>query len=183
MGFLLLESEKYKNLEEAESDIDKFLETNENNALAWTIKGHIASDLDKNSLAVASYQKALDLDSLIVEAITGLGIIARKNKNYDKASELYHKAIKIDPEYAQAYSSLAAIYLLQKKFEQAAVLGLKGYNLEKEDPIISSNLALVYHYKNDTINRDKFYEISKANGYYNLEALEQIFNGELTIFD
>lgn len=174
---------KSGNLEEAEHEINEFLEKNERNEFAWTLKGHISADLDKDSMAIGAYEHALELDPFTVEAITGLGIIERKRKNYQKASELYYRAIQIDPDYAQAYSSLVTIHLKQIEFEKAVDAGLKGYNLDKADPVITANLAIAYHYFGDTLNREKYYHVSERNGYQSLETLRQIFSGELTILD
>ncbi len=176
---------KFRNgdLVEAKIDIDNYLADKKNNEYAWTLLGHIESDLDHDSLAVRAYEKALKLNSKTVEAITGMGIVSRKSGDYEKASDYYREAIKIDPEYAEAYSSLVVINLKRKKFNEAVDVGLKGYNLDKQNGTIAANLAVSYHYTNDTIQREKYFKIAKKNGYRNLEALRQVFNDELTIFD
>ena len=167
----------------AKADVEKYLDTKNDNEYAWTLLGHIESDLGEDALAGVAYEKATSINPNTVEAITGLGIISRKNGEYDRASEYYNKAIEIDPNYAEAYSSLVAIYLKRKKFKEAVDAGLKGYNLSKDNDVIAANLAVAYHYYNDTIQRNKFYEIAKKNGYKNIETMKLIFDGELTIFD
>ena len=178
-------SVKYDNgqLLEAKKDLNKYLTRKPYNELAWTILGHIDSDLGNYLLSETSYKKALEINPKTVEAITGLGIISRKNNNYDKAIKYYTQAIKIDSSYGEAYSSLTAIYLKRKKFDKAVKFGLKGYNLTKDNPTSAANLAITYHYIKDTIEREKYYKIAQRNGYKNLDILRQIFNNERTIFD
>ena len=171
------------NLNEAKLDLDKYLKKEPNNEYAWTILGHIESHLDKDILARKAYRKALKINPNTVEAITGMGILARKNGDYEKASEFYYQAIEINPNYAEAYASLVVINLKRKNFDEAVRVGLIGYNLEKEDGTIAANLSTSYHFANDTIQREKYFNIAKNNGYKNLESLRLIFDGELIIFD
>ncbi|MDY8135568.1 tetratricopeptide repeat protein [Aquimarina sp. 2201CG5-10] len=170
-------------LEEARIDIKEYLKKTKDNEYAWTLLGHINSEMDKDSLAIVAYEKALKINQTTEEALTGLGILARKEGDYLKATEYYEKAIEINPKYAQAYSSLVTIYLKQKNFEKAVEVGVKGYRLDKSDPTIASNLSVAYHYFGDIQKRDEYYKIAEQNGYKNIEALKQIFDGELTVFD
>jgi len=177
--------EKWRNgdLIEAKAAIDTYLDQEPENELAWTMLGHIESDFDSDSLAIIAYENALELNPKTVEAITGMGIIFRKKGEYEKASEYYYHAISIDPEYAEAYSSLVVINLKRRKFEEAVNVGLKGYELDKKDGTIAANLAASYHFMNDTVQREKYFDIAQKNGYRNAESLRKIFEGELTIFD
>lgn len=171
------------NLTKAKTDVEKYLSSKKDNEYAWTLLGHIENDLDKDSLAMLAYEKATTINPKLVEAITGKGIVARKNKEYDKAAEYYNKAIKLNPKYAEAYSSLTVIYLKTKKFKKAVEVGLKSYELDNENPVIAANLAGAYHYINDTIQREKFFDIAKDNGYKNSDILRKVFDGEMTLLD
>jgi len=174
---------KNGNLIEAKEEINNYLNKNPNNEIGWTLLGHIESDSNKDSLALIAYKKALQLDPKTVEAITGLGILFRKKGNYNKAANYYYQAIKIDPNYAEAYSSLVVINLKKKNFKEAVRVGLKSYELDKENGTIAANLSVSYHYINDTIKRNKYFDIAKKNKYHNLESLRELFKGEYTIFD
>jgi len=59
----------------------------------------------------------------------------------------------------------------------------RATTLDKSDPVIAANLAVACHYNNDTENRDKFTRIAEQLGYKNLDALQQIYSGELTVRD
>ena len=167
----------------ARLEIEKILEKSPLNEYAWTLKGHIEESTDNDSIAELSYLEALEINSEMAEALTGIGILYRKKREYDKAIEYYEKALLVNPEYAQAYSSILVIELKRKKFDSAIINGLKAYELDETDPAISANLAVAYHYKQDTLNRDKYFDICKKLGYSNVAILDKIFSGELTIFD
>ncbi|GAB5400474.1 MAG: hypothetical protein Aureis2KO_20590 [Aureisphaera sp.] len=167
----------------AKIDMEAYVETNDDNEYAWTILGHIYEKLDQDSLASKSYKKALQLKPEMEEALTGMGIVSRKSGDFEKATSYYERAIEINPEYAQAYSSLVAIYLQSKEFNKAIEVGEKSYRLDKSDPVIAANLSVAYHFAGDTINREKYFDIARKMRYANMEALRELFDGELTLFD
>lgn len=169
--------------EAAKKDIEKFLSKNKKSKIGWILSGHIYAELDEDSLAIISYEKALAIDHDAEEALTGLGIVFRKQQDYDKAAAYYYRAIKVNPGYAQAYSSLVTIELKRKNFNKAVELGQKAFDLDKEDPVIAANLSVAYHYAGDSTKRDKYYKIAESLGYKSLEKVKQIFAGEFTIFD
>lgn len=177
--------ETYKKgyLEKAKKKIDKYLNKKQDNEYAWTLLGDIEIDLDNLPLATIAYEKALKINPKTVEALTGLGIVSRKKGNYDEALRYYKKSIKIDEYYAEAYTSLVTIYLKKKNFKEAVKVGLKAYKLNKNNPIIAANLSVAYHYDNNAIKREQFFNIAKKSGYKNVETLRLIFNGKYTVFD
>jgi len=177
--------ENYKNgnIELAKVQIDDYLKTHSNNEYAWTLKGHIYSDLYEYTIAKESYQHALAVNSNTVEALTGLGIISRLQQNYDEAEQYYLKAIKIDPKYAYAYSSLVTVMLQNKEFKKAVEYGQKGFDLEKNDPVIAANLAVAYHYFGDTTKKLKYFKIADDLGYSNIQSIQDIYDGKIVLFE
>ena len=168
--------------EEAKLSVDSLVSKNPKHEMAWTLKGHIEESLDNDSEAEIAY-KALEINPKLEQALTGMGIILRKKREYDQAAGYYAKAIKVNPEYAQAYSSLVTIELKRKNFSNAVELGEKAYLLDKKDPVIAANLSIAYHYFGDMENRDKYYSLAKKLKYKNLDVLLLIFKGKATVFD
>ena len=95
----------------------------------------------------------------------------------------YQKALELEPGYAQAYSSMAVIELKRNNDPEALRLAKIAYDKDQKDPVIAANLAITYHYNGNDRERDKFTEIAKNLGYANIDALQQIYSGELTIRD
>ncbi len=167
---------------------EKLLKEFSNNKLiespeAWTLLGNINEVLDEDSLANIAYNKALTINEKLPEAITGLGILARKNGDLDEAIKQYEKAIAIDPEYAQALSSLSVVYLLKEDFSKSVEIGERAWKFDNEDPVISSNLTIAYHYLGDSINTQKYLKKSELLGYRKVEGLKKIISNEYSIFE
>ena len=160
-----------------------YLKTYPRDGLAWTILGHAYNDEDRIEDAQSAYESAIAVNPEQFQAITGLGVIYRKQGNYDAAMNAYERAVKIDPTFAQAYSSMTTIALKRNDDSAALEYARKGYDLDSTDPVIAANLALAYHYNNDFEQRDEFTRIAERLGYENVERLQQLYSGELTIRD
>jgi tetratricopeptide (TPR) repeat protein len=72
-------------------------------------------------MAMAYYQKAVELDPAYAVAYNDLGIIYEAKGMSDRAEESYLKAVKIDPNYLSSYSNLALFYEGKRDLKQAAV--------------------------------------------------------------
>ena len=176
---------QYQNeeIEEARTKMLAYLKKYPKDDLAWTILGNMYQDLDDYEKAQNAYDKAVKINPRRVEALTGLGVLHRKNGNNEEAMRAYEKSVAINPEYAQAYSSMVTIALMQHEDQKALEYGEKAYQLDKEDPVIAANLAIAYHYNDDFANRDKLTLAAKKLGYKNLDILDKIYSGEMTIRD
>ena len=171
------------NLDQSFSQLEKYLQDYPKDDLAWTIKGNILQDLDLDDEAEAAYRTALTLNEENFQATNSLGISYRKKGDYEQAMSYYRKALELKPGYAQAYSSMAIIELKWNNDSEALRLAKIAYNNDKKDPVIAANLAVTYHYNGNDKERDKFTEIAKILGYANIDKLQQIYSGELTIRD
>ncbi|MDO6491740.1 MULTISPECIES: tetratricopeptide repeat protein [unclassified Cellulophaga] len=178
-------SEKYLsgNSEVASQLMETYVLSEKENEYAWALLGNTYIDLEEDAKAKNAFENAVRVDPKMEEAITGLGIVARIEGDYEKAADLYEKAIAINPKYAEAYSSLVVIYLKQKEFEKATEVGVKSYELDKGNPVIAANLCVAFHYAGDSISREKYFNEAKINGYPNLIGIRNIIDGELTVFD
>jgi tetratricopeptide (TPR) repeat protein len=170
-------------LEQSRTRLLAYLEAHPSDAVAWTILGHVYEGLDEDAEAERAYLKAIEHNAKSYEAYTGLGVLARKQQDYDRALDYYNQAIAINPDYAQAYSSMAVIELKRYQDQRALELAEKAYSLDQEDPVVAANLAVAYHYNGRIADRDRMHEECRKLGYDNIESLGQIFSGELTIRD
>lgn len=169
--------------ERAAEQLEEYTRDFPRDDLAWTILGNAYEDLDRNEEAGNAYDRALEINPKRFEAITGRGILHRKRGEYDAAMQAYERAVELDPTYAQAYSSMTTIALKQNDDAKALEYAKKGYELDSTDPVIAANLAVAYHFNDDFEHRDEMKQRAADLGYRNLESLEGIFSGELTIRD
>jgi tetratricopeptide (TPR) repeat protein len=162
-------------------ELNDYLAAYPGDDLAWTILGHAHEDMDSLDEAQVAYDNALEINPRRFEAITGKGILHRKRGEYELAMEAYRAALAIDPDYAQAYSSMAIIALKQYEDADALEYARRGYELDNTDPVIAANLAVAYHYNGEFDDRDRMARIAEQLGYANLDALRQVFAGEVTV--
>ena len=162
-----------------------YLSAHADDDVGWTLLGQAHKDVGQNAEAKKAYTEALKQNPKRLEALTGLGMLARIAKNYDEAMSRYEQAIKIDPKFGGAYSSMVTIALKRGDFKKAVTLGEKGFQLNGKDPTIAANLAMAYHYAKQIEARDKMTKTAAKLGYSkaDLDVLAKLYSGELTIMD
>ena len=167
----------------AAEKLQSYLKTYPQDDLAWTILGNARENLDQDQEAEAAYSKALEINSRQFQAITGMGILSRKKRDYDRALGYYKQAIAIDPKYAQAYASMVVISLKQKNYPEALTYAQQAYDLDRKDPGVVANLATACHFNGMTARRDQLTQDAERLGYKNGDKLRQIYSGEMTLED
>ena len=70
-------------------------------------------------LALASYQRALEIDPSHSNAYYGLAFTYRAQGRLDLAIENYSEVIRLSPDYAQPYASRAELYQCMRFFDDA----------------------------------------------------------------
>ena len=73
----------------------------------------------KYDLAIASFEKALEIDPSCSNGYYGLAFTYRAQGRLDLALENYGEVIRLIPEYAQPYASRAEIYQFIGRFSDA----------------------------------------------------------------
>ena len=174
---------RLKDPQAAVPGLEQYVAAHPRNDLAWTILGHAYEDLDEDAKARKAYDRALEVNPRAHRALTGLGILARKQGDYDGAMAYYQRAIAIDAKYAQAYSSMTTLALKRGKDAEALAYAKKGYALDKEDAVVAANLAIAYHYNGLVQQRDEMTAVARRLGYPDPDRLKQIYSGELTVRD
>lgn len=143
--------------------------------IAWSILGNAHLRADQDEQAEVAYQQALQVNPGCVQALTGKGVLYRKQGDYDQAMQAYRSALAADPSYAHAYSSMSVIAILQDKTAEAVDFAEKAYDLDRTDATIAANLAIAYHRAGKTAQRDKTYNAARQLGYAKLDSLDRIF--------
>lgn len=149
----------------------------------WSLIGAVAVELNNDSLAKIYLNKALLLNLKDIMALTELGVIERKQKNYDKAAEYYNKAIAIDATFGRAYASLMLIELKRGNYQKAVDLGERGTTLEPEALYMKAQLSLAYHFNKQFDKRDALIQELTAKGYPYVDNYKKAFSGKATMTD
>lgn len=169
-------------LEPALSKVNKYLETNLEDNEAWELKGDILCDIGKLAEAKTSYLRAVSLKPDSYQVLTALGLIYRKETDYDKSMEYYQKAVEFKPDYAVVYTNMAVVELKRNNDKKALEYAQKAYDLDNHQPVFVANLAICHYYLgNEEV--DKYITILEGMDYANIEIIKQICRGELTVKD
>jgi Flp pilus assembly protein TadD len=150
-------------------------------ASAWTVLGNCYRDLDQDALAEQAYQTALQLDRKATGAYIGLGVIARKREDYNKALDYYIQALKVEPSSAKAWTSAAIVAMKLSDDGKAVEFAEHAWELDKSDAGIAANLCIAYHYAGRLKDRDRMYQQARRLKYSDMETIDKIFSGEYTM--
>lgn len=159
----------------------RYVESHPQSYQGWSQLGWAHLRLEQTGEAKACFRKALELEPSWDNAYVGLGVLHRMEGNLAEARANYHKAVSLVPDNAEAFSSLLVLELMDGNDARAVEYGEKAWALRKDSPSIAANLAIAYHYVGDPEKRDAFYRHAEELGYADLAALQEIFNGTVSI--
>jgi tetratricopeptide (TPR) repeat protein len=95
--------------------------------------------------AIASFQKALQLDPSLSTVHYNLGAAFERKENLPQAREHFQKAIELKPDFGDAYLALGNSYLSERKFDAPAIEALtKATELLPQNYNAFYNLGVCY---------------------------------------
>lgn len=113
-------------------------------ASVYAEKGSVSFKENEYALkAIATAQKALELDPRNAEAYRIIGYSYEISQNYSEAEKNYKKAIELDPSLSEAYSNLGHSYDLQGDLVKAEELYVKAISVDENNFHALLNLARV----------------------------------------
>jgi tetratricopeptide (TPR) repeat protein len=120
--------------EEAEAEFRRSIQSQEQQTESYYELGNIELDWQRDQQAGALFQKVLDRDSKHGGALTGMGIIAYRAKDYVKAEVYLQSAVAYAPDYASAHTYRAmALLRLGRKDESEKELAVAKSLTEKQN--------------------------------------------------
>ncbi len=106
--------------------------------------GNVYADLGRKDEAIASYQKAIELDPKDAKAYNNLGIVYDDMGRKDEAIASYQKAIELDPKDASPYNSLGYLHLIDGNLKEAKINFEKAISINPEGYVAPINLGITY---------------------------------------
>ncbi|MGE5692450.1 MAG: protein kinase domain-containing protein, partial [Candidatus Zixiibacteriota bacterium] len=103
----------------AEEEFKKAIELNPNYATTYHWYSGLLSATGRNEEAVATMEKARNLDPISLPIQTDLGLSYYFARQYDRAIEQYKRALDLDPNFTRAYISLSSALALSGRYEEA----------------------------------------------------------------
>jgi tetratricopeptide (TPR) repeat protein len=115
------------------------------NAKGYFNRGCIYQTMDKDSLAILDYIRAIKIDANYADAYYNRGIIYEKSDRYKEALDDYNKAVKQHPSYlADIYNNRGNVYLALKDSSKALSDYSKVLDLDTTNIKAYSNRAGLY---------------------------------------
>lgn len=161
--------------------IEKFLKKYPNDTAGRMLKAWTLLKLDRMDEAKSIIDDVLAKNHEYSDALVALGVYYRKLGENDKALEFYEKALSIDPNDPYAQSSIVTIALLNCQVKKAVHYGELSLKNEANDAVMNANLAVAYHFDKQLEKRDEYTEKARELNYPSMDALIQIYSGELLI--
>ncbi len=111
-----------------------------------TIKdiGNVFNALQNDAEAIRLYKSALAIDPKYAPAINNLGLIAKRQGDFDSAEHLVKKAKDLDQSFAPYHMNLGAIYKELGQLDQALASTLKSLELKPDYPDALVNLGWIF---------------------------------------
>lgn len=161
------------NLNSSRIGMEQYVEEYPDADYGFGLLGSIYLQLNEDSLAKISIEKAISINPGNYGALTSYGIFLDKRKNYEAAEKFYKKAINIKPDFFQAYSNLMSNQINLGYYQQARIYGEKAVELGHKDTD-KGLLCAIYHKLGVNDKRDSLYIDLKNRRYKNLNNLEEI---------
>ncbi|MDD5038913.1 MAG: tetratricopeptide repeat protein [Dehalococcoidales bacterium] len=112
-----------------------------NQAVEYYNQGVALKDKGKYDEAIASYNKAIEIDPNYTNAFISRGYAYLKTEQYEHAITDYTKAIRLDPKSAVAYNGRGAAYLYTKRYNSAALDFTRAFEIDPNFTQANKNLA------------------------------------------
>jgi len=141
---------------------------------AWYFnRGLLYSLQQKYELALADFNKAIELNRNYAKAYNNRGLLYIDQQKYELALADFNKAIELDSNFAEAYNNRGNLYQDQKKYELALADYSKAIDINPNDAKAYYNRGNLYYdqqkYELALADYSKAIEINPnyAKAYYN----------------
>lgn len=141
-----------KNYDLAISDFDMFTRLTKvpkNRSIALAHIGEIYRTMGADSLALAYFDKAIEIDAFSSVAHNRRGLIYLNRAEYEKARSDFAKAVDYSKFNAEAYNNLGLVYTILENYEQALVNYNKAIELSPQYAMAYDNRAYLHYLKGD----------------------------------
>lgn len=95
------------------------IKNNPDNAVLYFERATMLDRLEKDSLAMIDYKKAISLDSTRAEYYSAVGDMLFENKNLDGSVEWIQQALILNPKDKKAHLKLAKVFLYIEEYNKA----------------------------------------------------------------
>jgi tetratricopeptide (TPR) repeat protein len=156
--------------------LEKYLEKNENDVMGIFHLANINFDIGRYGVAEELYIRAIKLEPEFYSANLNLAAVYRETGRYEKAMECCNKVLSNNKEHPQAFIALSKLELAKGDYKTALGYAENAYEYDNSDLQVVSNLSIAYHYNKMFAERDGLFETLKQKDYYDIAAMQVVFN-------
>ena len=127
-------------------EYDRLLKQNQDNPRFHFLYGRLLGDIEKQE---AVYERAIQLDEQCPWNYFGLGWVAFKRSDYDKAVDYFKKCIDIAPDNPLFHNDLGGVYYFMGMYEEAIAELSVARDVDPLYPAAYANLATAYYQRGD----------------------------------
>ncbi|NJP10805.1 MAG: tetratricopeptide repeat protein [Leptolyngbyaceae cyanobacterium RU_5_1] len=134
-------------LSEAEQIYGQISQVQPENVELMQRLAYLACQLNKFDQAIASYQKALELnpDSSVAALLhNDLGNVLIQQGKFEEAAQSYRRALKLNPTSTEAHNNLGNVLNQQGKFEEAAQFYRQALQFDPNSAEAYNNLGNIF---------------------------------------
>src|SRR3989339_69162 len=129
----------------------------------WRVHYNLGSEysiLQKNEMALLSFNESLRLNPVNADSYNNRGNIYARTGMYEQALRNYNKAIELDSKNAKAYNNRGSIYRLEGQLDKALSDYNKAVELDENYSFAYFNRSMLFSIKGDY--RNAYYDAIKA---------------------
>lgn len=115
-----------------------------NSPTEWAAQGAQALKESRPKDAEVAYQKALEGDPNLPEALYGLGWLYHSRRDSAAARVYFERCIQAAPEYYGGYKGLGSLHLSMGFYEEAEAALMKALELKPDEPSTLGSLGALY---------------------------------------
>lgn len=131
-------------LKQALEELDRLIVKNPNDADAHYARGWVLSASGRNEDAVISYDRAFQLDRLMVTAPYNAGVVLGRIGNLKEAAIRFDRALKVSPRHVDAAYNAGQTYYDLRDYKTAAARWEAALKLQPEDFQIAKRILQAY---------------------------------------
>ena len=135
-----------KNYSVAQTEFERAIQIDPKNVQAYMRLAKVADAQGQTDLAIAHYQKALDLQPKFPALATAIGNLYLTKQDFETARKYYAQALETDSNYAPAIANTAWVDAQEgRDLDVALSLAQKAKSLQPDMPSVTDTLAWVMY--------------------------------------
>lgn len=132
---------------EAKRELEEALKFKDDEPELYATLGEINLFLNRLDDAHSNFSRCLNLDSLSVRGLNGIGAVYLKKNNWELAKTSFEKALAVENKYIQALSNLGLVQYLMNQIDDA--IKLLNSAIEQGSEEAKYNLGMYFFKKGD----------------------------------